>query len=595
MVISDRYNENPTPPDIDSASGGHKTKKDLRFSARPLDRLSAQIFDNLIVLLPVFIVLSAPFKSRFYHGMLLENQDEIFICALANVLVAISVFVIYHTFAITFFGTTIGKRLFQLQVVDVWTGGQVSFYRAFGRAVVSIFSILFLGFGFLTLFSNERRRSVADLWFECEVTSLVPTLTSVPNRSERVLVRFVCGLLAGIFCLGLFATIYGVFSRPEGSSELSSWLSDRQSRCEAVEDAVASWPKKENAEALDKPDRLQVGLSLYAAGLVDRSCLRTELDIEASYGKSLGPEYYLAQSFVHSDEPEISDSYLTHVCEQDANSSACELSHVVSAWGDSNWDELSLAITKMKSPDIASSVWAIRHYMKRGEPELAFQWIQKISPNKALGNFLEVQRTKALWLMDRTSEAKSLALSNLETLPDDLQRDLASWMCVQETSVDCHSEKSASCAWLKTQEVGSIEEEDPAYAVALLKTKECSSEGNVNYLDLANMSESAAWQNLIRGVSKIRANEKLAGKKLFQEVIADEDAPSSVRAEAYRRLFKISDDKSLAEFDIDDLPQGMWREIRPQFAKETSFRHLDPVANHAKPSSSRMPASEDEE
>ena len=586
MVISDPNFENPVLLE---------KKKDLRFSARPLDRLSAQIFDEFIVLLPIFIVLSAPFKSRFYHGMLLENQDEIFVCALANVLIAISVFVLYHTLAISFFGTTVGKRLFQLQVVDVWTGGRLSFYRAFGRSVVSIFSLAFLGFGFLTLFSNERRRSVADLWFECEVTSLLPTMVSSPKPFEKTLVRFVCGVLTAIFCVGLLGTVHTVLSRPEGTTELSAWLSDRQTRCEAVEEAVNNWPKKEDSDFADRPDRLQVGLSLYAAGLVDRSCLRTEVDIEASYGKALGAEYYLAQSFVHSDDPEISDSYLGHVCEKDSNSSACELSQIVSAWGDSNWDALSLAITKMKTPDIASSVWAIRHYMKRGEPELAYQWMQKISPNKALANFLQVQRTKALWMMDRTSEAKSLALANLETLPDDLQRDLASWMCVQETSVDCHSEKSASCGWLKTQQVGSIEEEDPSYALALMKTKECSGDGGVNYHDLASLSESAAWQSLVRGVAKTRAGDKVAGKKLFQEIIANEEAPKSVRAEAYRRLFKITDDRALAKFDVDDVPPSLWREIRPEFAQETSVRHVDAIANRAKPASSRVPASEDEE
>ena len=136
MVISDLYNDKSPKSD---------PKKPLRYTARPLDRLSAQIFDNLVLLMPVFLVFSAPFKARLYHGMITENQEEIFVCALINVCLLLLVFVSYHTVALTYFGTTVGKRLFKIQVTDVWTGARVPFFRALGRTVISAFSILLGG------------------------------------------------------------------------------------------------------------------------------------------------------------------------------------------------------------------------------------------------------------------------------------------------------------------------------------------------------------------------------------------------------------------------------------------------------------------
>src|SRR5262249_32516177 len=142
-------------------------------------------------------------------------------------------------------------------------------------------------------------------------------------------------------------------------ADLTAWFLDKASHCEAIDQAMSDWPKQG-----EKMNRLEVGLAMFAAGLADRKCLQSEADSEANFSSEPSALYYLAQSFVHSDEADVSDSYLNHVCVRDPKSASCELSHIVSAWSNEDWNELNEDFENLNKPDVVSSIWAIRHYMK---------------------------------------------------------------------------------------------------------------------------------------------------------------------------------------------------------------------------------------
>jgi uncharacterized RDD family membrane protein YckC len=564
MVIRD-----PEIQQLDFISS-EKLNPVLRFSARPLDRFCAQIFDCMVVLLPVFLCFSAPFKNRLYHGFLTEDQSEVLLCGAANVLIALLLFVTYQTIAIAHWGTTLGKRLFKIKIVDVWTGGRLNYARSFGRACCSGFSFLTLGLAFLPMLSNSRRRVLADLCFDTEVISEMTNDVAPPSVFERLTVRGIYGLVI-LIVVSLIAGATQMVLSATDETTVSSWVREQTAVCEAIDDAVSEWPKKDS----EKPNRLQVALSLYAAGIVDKSCLRTEAEGEVASKMPLSPLYYLAQSFVHSDETEISDSYLKHVCEKDSNSSSCDLSRIVDAWSNNDWVEMEAAFTEMKAPDITASVWAIRHFMKHGEPEKAYSWIEKISPNKPLGSFLQVQRIQALWLMDRHAEAKLGALQALESLPVDSQFDLASWMCVQETSLECQNSSSVSCRWLSDRKM-ETSDNDPLFAVAMLHSRECYGDKKVDYVELANMDSSVSWRTLIGAVAKTNSGDKGNGRKILSQLIDDKNAPREYRAEAYRRYLGLVDNKVLVKLaeTAADLPKPMWREVQGRFFEELLSRHL---------------------
>lgn len=570
----------------------HSTDMPSYFMARPVDRLAAHIFDELVILLPIFLLLSAPLKRMFYHGMLIENQREIMLAALGHLFVALSLFVTYHSVALALYGTTLGKRLFYLRVVDVHTRSRLSLEASVGRSIVNIASLLMFGLGFLSLFSNARRRSVADRWLETEVVSVKSTQMKPPHHQERMLSRFILGFACALFVISIFLGVYSILNRLDDNPDIAAWLNDRSTRCEAVDEALLEWPKSSG----EKATRLHVAMALYAASLIDRSCLRSEVEIESNFAKSLDGEYYLAQSFVHSEEPELSDEYLRQVCQAKADTAACELSQMVASSEPDVWDNLEIKSASKKNFDVPTIVWAIRHFMRHGQPEAAFAWIERITPNKPLAFFLQTQKTKALWMTNRHSEALVAALDAIETLPSDMQIEMASWMCIQETSLNCSTERSHSCRWLLDQQVGSLDEQDPTYSVALLNAMECKKDGSVDYNDMIQGSVSSAFQQLVRAAQLEHDGNKEKSRKHLRSIMTDSNVNPVVRAEAYRRYIRGGANTELAEFRTEAVPPDIWREVLPVYQAELKTRRLGNVARKASVSNqSRQPASQEEE
>ena len=255
-------------------------------------------------------------------------------------------------------------------------------------------------------------------------------------------------------------------------------------------------------------------------------------------------------------------------------------------------------LRKDAHPDAFASIWAIRFFMRQGQPEQAHLWIDRISPNKVLAPFLQVQRVKTLWLMERHAEARTGTLSGLETLPDDWQMDLASWMCTQETAVSCKS-ASASCQWLREQNVEGADQ-DSQLSVALLHNAECLGTG-ADYGMLAGMNTAPAWRQLVRSITRLHSGDLENGLKMLRTIMEDEDIDEPIRAEAYRRFLSAADNVSLEYLATraDELPRNIWREIQPRFLSELASRHMSNSSSHLVQlmlpgTMSRRPASVDE-
>jgi uncharacterized RDD family membrane protein YckC len=572
-------------PDLNAVSKESSTfSAQLKYTAKPIDRLAAQIFDISLVMAPIFLLLTAPFKVMLYHGFLVENQEEVILAGMAHACIAIVIFISYHFFANFYFNTTIGKHLFRLQVVDVWSGQSLNAWRSLGRAVVSALSFLTLGFAFLPILSNDRRRSVADLCFDCEVITRRNNRAHAPIRQERLLVRGIFAVTATIALIIAFSLCRSVLNYTATQEDVSAWFMDRASKCEAIDEAMEQWPVSKGEH---KANRLRVSLALYAAGLVDRKCLQSEADSEASFSNAPSSLYYLAQSFAHSDETDVSDSYLEQVCSEDSKSSSCELSQIVNAWSVEDWERMEEAFDHMKHPDVVAAVWAIRHYMKQGRPEQAFTWIRRVSPNKALGSFLQVQRVKSLWLMNHTAEAQIGALQSIESLPEEWQIEMASWMCTQETTLECNKGSSLSCGWLNQQKFSA--QDDPGLAVAMMRAKECSGE-KVDYAEITELNGLSSWPLLVKAIENQKSGHKDDALRVVRKLMHDKELPEDFQMEAYRRFIDLADATTLNDTlaEMKDLPQGMWRELQPRVALEFTHRQ-------EKGGALRLPASEKDE
>lgn len=526
MVIPD-YSIGANPP------CAPKPEETFCYTARPADRACAQVIDLAIFLLPLILVVSAPIRKHLTQSVLVGFDTGIFLNTFLMATLCLLTVTFYQTVAVAIWGTTIGKKFFHLKVVDVWTGRTPDIFRCLLRAVGTQMGWLFCGLPFLTVCSNNRRRAFHDLISDTEVISESPTRVSIPSTSEVLMVRTIYAAALGIVLTVFTANFIGLIHDMQSETSMNMVFDPSSSSCESVDQAMGKWPSKAS--------RLQVSMSLYAAGLIDKPCLAAEVDAVRDSSADRTSLYYLASAFAHDDDRTISDAYLNEVCKLSPDSNDCRMSRIVTAWAEKKWTRVDHLFSGFKATSVSTKIWAIRHYLRQGQVETAYRWIESITPNRALASYLQIERTKALWKMERYPEAKTAATQALETLPTAGQAELASWMCVKETARDCSEARSVSCRMvsepsrsLKVSAAG-----DDLWTLARLRTDECGRlSSSVNYSRYRGKSSSSAFHQLLRGAVKAQKREFVSAKQIFKKIFIDAKADPGLRAEAFRRYLQ---------------------------------------------------------
>jgi uncharacterized RDD family membrane protein YckC len=118
-----------------------------RFGAGLFD-LIVGVFLSFILLLP-FVILGKTFFSVEALFAFLTTM-------------AIVMFV-YLTTCITFFGQTLGMKIFSLEIIDVEENDYPTLHQAAVNTIVYLLSLLTLGLGFLPALFNRERRTMHDL------------------------------------------------------------------------------------------------------------------------------------------------------------------------------------------------------------------------------------------------------------------------------------------------------------------------------------------------------------------------------------------------------------------------------------------------
>ena len=169
-----------------------------------------------------------------------------------------------------------------------------------GVGVSPLFRFCRSGSRFLPMLSNDRRRSLADLCFDTEVVSVQADARS--DAQIETSVRWFARFFLAAMPAGDRMTVYvcrSLLSASPNQADLSAWFSDRAGHCEAVDDAVDALAARSEYRQSQ-------------AGWTSRwRCMRQDLSIATVC--NLRPiarprlpiseaNYYLAQSFVHTDD-----------------------------------------------------------------------------------------------------------------------------------------------------------------------------------------------------------------------------------------------------------------------------------------------------
>jgi uncharacterized RDD family membrane protein YckC len=545
--------------------------------ARPTDRAAAVMIDLFVILTPIYVLLSAPLKKWMTLSILVGPEAETASAVVSMAFMAIFLIVAYQTVCHFFFRSTVGKFLFDLRVVPMFPNHPLTLWDCFVRSWVWCAECLCLGLPFFSVFSNGNRRPWHDRLCDTVVITTKNSGVVAPAKWEQALVKSFFAFFLAVGGLAIVAQIQANIDKIKSDARLAALVERDSDACEVVS---KNMPEAEEDTESKPHARLELAMTLYAAGLADRSCLESEVEREVALQVPIGPVTYLSQAFVYADEGDISNSYLDEVCEEAPGTVECAMSQVVSQWSEEDWEAVEESLAKAPRGSGYLEVWGIRHFMKQARYDKALALLNSLLAQPYLAEFSLVQRVKALYNSYRVPEAEAALLQAVSALPESDGKNLSAWVCAQQLQGGCDALDGVAC-----QHVGKIKEqtteidfEESNEALARVLALECRNDGKIDYLSFAEAVHNQDWQTFFRANLKQQKNDKDASAHLFSQLLFSSEAPEILKIEAARRWASFANREQ-----IEDLFE-QWRVID---SKETwvksgnfIFRRMTETGNH---------------
>lgn len=553
--------------------------------AMPIDRVAGWVAD-LILFMPFAMLLVSPLRRKATEAQLLGSDSTWFSYLLA-IFAAMSVlYVIYQTLFVYYGGSTPGQRVMGLRVVPVWGGGverrsesqtgrwekKITPIDAFARALTHLISLVLFGFPLLGALSNRLRRTVADRLSDTVVVTERASRAAGPPTSQEI--SLTSGLTMAL--AASVATLLGIqllhIFRSENSESASAIasLEDHGSLCRMVGAAHRDWLPSKGEKV---PVRINVAISLFAAGAIDEECLSVEAD-HALWKKASNDERaeaYLAYSLAHGhladSKPDLldenqteqtaaneakpktgaDDRYRDKPCEIAADSDACRAIGILTMSGleqGTLTNKQNLLTNEIKRSSAAYlRIWAVQAQLQLGNVGEALSLIDSLSHDESLAPFVLTQRAKALWRSGSLSESRSMARSAIEAGKPEVRIETARWWCVQETFVNgCAEPSRRACSMLLSvvdKNRGALNHDD--IAVAYLRGLSC--ENDLDQKRLVDLTEDLTHDDermYLTALEKIAAKKTAEAVTILKEVVAVPSESGSFALEARLKLLEIS-------------------------------------------------------
>lgn len=515
-------------------------------AALPFDRLAAHIAD-LVLLVPIMALAMAPFRRAVTEAKLLDNAFDSDWALLQGLVVALAVGIAWETFFISLWGTSPGRAIFGLRVVDMWTGGKPRVFNAFLRGFTWWLSVVALGAPFFGVYGNTKRRPLHDRVGDTEVRSRNTRRQSAPPRMTELAFGSLFTTGALFFASLVLTSQFVVLKEHARVADIK-----KQGRlCDTVTEAV----KQHDIDDVNV-GRIATALGLSTSGVIETSCLEVEADYALWNGsnRTLG---YFAKGLIHfGRDMDESDQYFAKVCDLEPDSDACRMSgwyrDQMERIGDESaeggrGDDTEIAqdsetvealetiarafvtsgtkvgrSTRAPSASPAAPDWmrllVLRElFLKKGDPALILQLTQDPARIEAVGAKLVEYRARAMWLLDRKHEAKQMIFATADALPRQQRVALTSWLCNRELyESSCSVDASRACDMMeRSASAVSGDFAVPSFLVASLRHAECRIEkGRGSTTQLAQFEKYAEEDNgrkLVESVRMLRTQERAKG------------------------------------------------------------------------------------
>ena len=136
-------------------------------------RITSFVIDDIVISVFFIIIFYDQFAQVFANITVVDEAalESVNAFIAENLLVVLSIKLIYHTVLVWQNGMTLGKYLMKIQVIDLETGEIPSFQKAFLRASVRIPSEVLFYFGFLMAFIVPLKQTLHDKVSNCVVVN----------------------------------------------------------------------------------------------------------------------------------------------------------------------------------------------------------------------------------------------------------------------------------------------------------------------------------------------------------------------------------------------------------------------------------------
>jgi uncharacterized RDD family membrane protein YckC len=136
-------------------------------------RVASFVIDDIVITLFFIIIFYDQFSAVFSNITVVDEAalESVNAFIAQNLLVVLSIKLIYHTVLVWQNGMTLGKYLMKIKVIDLETGNTPVFLKAFLRASMRIPSEVLFYVGFLMAFFVPLKQTLHDKVSNCVVVN----------------------------------------------------------------------------------------------------------------------------------------------------------------------------------------------------------------------------------------------------------------------------------------------------------------------------------------------------------------------------------------------------------------------------------------
>ncbi len=548
--------EDPFAPNTSKRKDRRAFQKSAHKLAAPFDRLTAFLID-LLFLFPLVNIVFAPFHRESLRAYLFHFEEQAsFYIALGVITLAI-VFILYFAVIPYLFGATPGKKIMGLRVICPEENSQLRLSQSVLRSIGILGEMAVMGLPLLGAFRDKLRRPLHDRIADTIVVSDRTHFLDSPSAWEKKLANSAY-LSFALFIVCLFVPF--LFNKYKNYLTLDHVPSGNTSLCEVVDQNLPEWDQTEG--------RLEVAMTLYAAGAVDEECLGREADFMLWSGEESALAY-LAKAFSLSDSPSLSDRYLEKVCKVDDKSQSCFLSELVGHWMDGKWKSVTSQLKeKILESQSFIKVWAIRHFFTSYYFSEVEDLLESLPRAESLGEFTSSYRTKTLFKKGQKEMAQVAFESSVENLKGDSRLSLAAWYCSEANLKGCSADYRSSC-----QHFSQLFKDqwdylnDQNILLSYLRTTECSENVPSELAKLKELEEGSEIKYYLESLNFLNTGKKEEALKQLRRLVSlglDSSRPLSYEA-ALKWLNFTDEDKDfetiLGMWDLDHSRTKMWENL----------------------------------